>query len=128
MFLDMWWSAQHPERIVSCGKDGLLVLHRMEQKQSPLSYACDVALDIAPDGLIGVASEYSVKISTILPSPLICVFSANSHIPIIKQQEHFLARKVSIICGHQHIFAVESSVEGMFLHLSECHTIRFEHQ
>ncbi|EPB79854.1 WD domain, G-beta repeat protein [Ancylostoma ceylanicum] len=71
---DIWWSAQHPERIVSCGKDGLLVLHWMDQKQSPLSYACDVALDIAPDGLIGVAT--------------------NSHIPIIKQQEQFLARKV----------------------------------
>ncbi|KAK6745026.1 hypothetical protein RB195_011627 [Necator americanus] len=70
---DMWWSAQHPDRIVSCGKDGLLILHKMDQKQSPLSYACDVTLDIAPDGLIGVA--------------------ANSHIPIIKQQEHFLARK-----------------------------------
>ncbi|EYC17301.1 hypothetical protein Y032_0031g2383 [Ancylostoma ceylanicum] len=70
---DIWWSAQHPERIVSCGKDGLLVLHWMDQKQSPLSYACDVALDIAPDGLIGVAT--------------------NSHIPIIKQQEQFLARK-----------------------------------
>ncbi|KIH56592.1 hypothetical protein ANCDUO_13227 [Ancylostoma duodenale] len=70
---DIWWSAQHPERIVSCGKDGLLVRHWMDQKQSPLSYACDVALDIAPDGLIGVAT--------------------NSHIPIIKQQEHFLARK-----------------------------------
>ncbi|VDL69357.1 unnamed protein product [Nippostrongylus brasiliensis] len=53
--------------------DGLLVLHRMEQKQSPLSYACDMALDVAPDGLVGVA--------------------ANSHIPIIKQQEHYMARK-----------------------------------
>ncbi|VDO48236.1 unnamed protein product [Haemonchus placei] len=54
---DMWWSIQDPERIVSCGKDGLLVLHRMEQKQSPLSYACDMALDVAPDGLVGVAGE-----------------------------------------------------------------------
>ncbi|WKY02079.1 hypothetical protein Q1695_015805 [Nippostrongylus brasiliensis] len=70
---DMWWSMRNPERIVSCGKDGLLVLHRMEQKQSPLSYACDMALDVAPDGLVGVA--------------------ANSHIPIIKQQEHYMARK-----------------------------------
>ncbi|VDO18638.1 unnamed protein product [Heligmosomoides polygyrus] len=43
--------------MVSCGKDGLLVLHRMEQKQSPLSYACDMALDIAPDGLVGVAGK-----------------------------------------------------------------------
>uniref|UniRef100_A0A158PAG2 GATOR2 complex protein WDR24 n=1 Tax=Angiostrongylus cantonensis TaxID=6313 RepID=A0A158PAG2_ANGCA len=70
---DIWWSLRHPNRIVSCGKDGLLVLHRMEQKQSPLTYACDVALDIAPDGLIAVA--------------------ANSHIPIIKHQEQFLAMK-----------------------------------
>ncbi|KHJ88031.1 Sec23/Sec24 zinc finger, partial [Oesophagostomum dentatum] len=49
----------------------------MDQRQSPLSYACDVALDIAPDGLIGVAT--------------------NSHIPIIKQQEHFKARKVYVL-------------------------------
>ncbi|XGW13453.1 hypothetical protein V3C99_000072 [Haemonchus contortus] len=70
---DMWWSIQDPERIVSCGKDGLLVLHRMEQKQSPLSYACDMALDVAPDGLVGVA--------------------ANSHIPIIKHQEQYMARR-----------------------------------
>lgn len=53
----MWWSTHNPERLVSCGKDGLLVLHRMEQKQSPLSYACDMALDIAPDGLVGVAGK-----------------------------------------------------------------------
>ncbi|KAK6038686.1 hypothetical protein COOONC_23811 [Cooperia oncophora] len=60
---DMWWNIQDPDRIVSSGKDGLLVLHHMDQKQSPLSYACDMALDLAPDGLVGVA--------------------ANSHIPII---------------------------------------------
>ncbi|KAK6045159.1 hypothetical protein COOONC_17336 [Cooperia oncophora] len=59
----MWWNIQDPDRIVSSGKDGLLVLHHMDQKQSPLSYACDMALDLAPDGLVGVA--------------------ANSHIPII---------------------------------------------
>ncbi|KAK6016592.1 hypothetical protein OSTOST_17923, partial [Ostertagia ostertagi] len=70
---DMWWNIQDPDRIVSSGKDGLLVLHRMEQKQSPLSYACDMALDVAPDGLVGVA--------------------ANSHIPIIKHQEQYMARK-----------------------------------
>ncbi|KAJ1371670.1 hypothetical protein KIN20_033657 [Parelaphostrongylus tenuis] len=69
----IWWSLRHPDRLVSCGKDGLLVLHRMEQKQSPLTYACDVALDVAPDGLIAVA--------------------ANSHIPIIKHQQQFLAMK-----------------------------------
>uniref|UniRef100_A0A1I7W790 GATOR2 complex protein WDR24 n=1 Tax=Heterorhabditis bacteriophora TaxID=37862 RepID=A0A1I7W790_HETBA len=54
---DVWWSAAHPERFVSCGKDGLLVLHYLEQKQSPLTYACDVAVDISPDGLLGVAAN-----------------------------------------------------------------------
>ncbi|VDM72383.1 unnamed protein product, partial [Strongylus vulgaris] len=102
---DMWWNAQQPERIVSCGKDGLLVLHKMDQRQSPLAYACDVALDIAPDGLIG-RTPYD-PFRTPVRSQLSCGLPDNAMNTLqptafYKLAEKYLAggRPLQTLCSH----------------------------
>ncbi|CAB3402615.1 unnamed protein product [Caenorhabditis bovis] len=52
---DVCFPRNQNSHFLSCGKDGLLILHALDSGHVPISYACDVPLDVAPDGAVAVA-------------------------------------------------------------------------
>uniref|UniRef100_A0A8R1IE66 GATOR2 complex protein WDR24 n=1 Tax=Caenorhabditis japonica TaxID=281687 RepID=A0A8R1IE66_CAEJA len=60
---DACWPSNDFDVFMSCGKDGLIVLHNIDSGHAPINYACDVAFDITPDGCMGLAvnSEIHAK-------------------------------------------------------------------
>ncbi|KAF1762269.1 hypothetical protein GCK72_010531 [Caenorhabditis remanei] len=60
---DACWPTNDFDVFLTCGKDGLVVLHNIDSGHAPISYACDVAFDVTPDGTMGVAvnSEIHAK-------------------------------------------------------------------
>lgn len=53
----MVWPADDANVFLSAGKDGLLVMHFVENAQHPINHVSDVALDISPSGVIAIASQ-----------------------------------------------------------------------
>ncbi|CAL2036344.1 unnamed protein product [Caenorhabditis brenneri] len=60
---DACWPSNDSDVFLTCGKDGVVVLHNIDSGHAPISFACDVAFDITPDGTIGLAvnSEIHAK-------------------------------------------------------------------
>ncbi|UMM22456.1 hypothetical protein L5515_003661 [Caenorhabditis briggsae] len=60
---DACWPSNDFDVFMTCGKDGLVVLHNIDSGHAPISFACDVAFDITPDGTMGLAvnSEIHAK-------------------------------------------------------------------
>ncbi|NP_001368730.1 WDR59/RTC1-like RING zinc finger domain-containing protein [Caenorhabditis elegans] len=60
---DACWPSTDFDVFMTCGKDGLVVLHNIDSGHAPISFACDVAFDITPDGTMGLAvnSEIHAK-------------------------------------------------------------------
>ncbi|CAI2348221.1 unnamed protein product [Caenorhabditis sp. 36 PRJEB53466] len=69
---DACWPISDFDVFLTCGKDGLLMMHNMDTGHTPLSYACDVSFDVTPDGTIGIAvnSEIHEKNESILEAQL----------------------------------------------------------
>uniref|UniRef100_A0A1I7TMQ3 GATOR2 complex protein WDR24 n=1 Tax=Caenorhabditis tropicalis TaxID=1561998 RepID=A0A1I7TMQ3_9PELO len=60
---DACWPSNNQDVFLTCGKDGQVVLHNIDSGHAPISFACDVAFDITPDGMMGLAinSEIHAK-------------------------------------------------------------------
>ncbi|KAL4003671.1 WD domain G-beta repeat family protein [Acanthocheilonema viteae] len=60
---DLAWKEDDSEIFLSAGKDGLLVMHFVENAHHPMNHVSDVAVDISPAGTIAVAvsSQLSLK-------------------------------------------------------------------
>uniref|UniRef100_A0A8R1HQ74 NopRA1 domain-containing protein n=1 Tax=Caenorhabditis japonica TaxID=281687 RepID=A0A8R1HQ74_CAEJA len=74
---DACWPSNDFDVFMSCGKDGLIVLHNIDSGHAPINYACDVAFDITPDGCMGLAvnSEIHAKNYAMLEEKAIGAFS-----------------------------------------------------
>lgn len=55
--LDLTWKEDDSETFLSAGKDGLLVMHFVENAHHPMNHVSDVAVDISPAGTVAVAGK-----------------------------------------------------------------------
>ncbi|KAM3722641.1 GATOR complex protein [Dirofilaria immitis] len=60
---DLAWKENDSEVFLSAGKDGLLVMHFVENAHHPMNHVSDIAVDISPAGTIAVAvsSQLNLK-------------------------------------------------------------------
>lgn len=60
---DLAWKEDDSEIFLSAGKDGLLVMHFVENAHHPMNHVSDVAVDISPAGTVAVAvsSQLNLK-------------------------------------------------------------------
>ncbi|VDN03974.1 unnamed protein product [Thelazia callipaeda] len=60
---DLAWKNDDSEVFLSAGKDGLLVMHFVENGHRPMNHVSDIAVDIAPSGtvLVAVSSQLNLK-------------------------------------------------------------------
>uniref|UniRef100_A0A8R1XZU4 WD_REPEATS_REGION domain-containing protein n=1 Tax=Onchocerca volvulus TaxID=6282 RepID=A0A8R1XZU4_ONCVO len=122
-FANLAWKENDAEIFLSAGKDGLLVMHFVENAHHPMNHVSDVAVDISPTGTIAVAvsSQLNLKHESLIeqekalkgeafvrrrrkydpfqssiPSYLICCEPTETNIQVSSQHFITLAKKYKL--------------------------------